>query len=168
MEKDCAKYKAKGNILIAGDLNARTSTNCDFVDDFSDKFSPINNIDHYMNDSKGLPRQNIDPSLCDNRGEKILDICKASHMRILNGRFDDKTGKLTRFSTKSGDSPSLIDYFIADESMLQYIKSFDVLPLTALSDHCCLHASIKSNLLVPPSCENEPNIVKLNQLPDGF
>ena len=52
--------------------------------------------------------------------------------------------------------------------MLQYIKSFDVLPLTTLSDHCCLHASIKSNLLVPPSCESEPDIVKLNQLPDGF
>ena len=89
-------------------------------------------------------------------------------MRILNGRFDDKTGKLTRFPTKSGDSPSLIDYFIADESMLQYIKSFDVLPLTTLSDHCCLHASIKSNLLVPPLCKSEPDIVKLNQLPDGF
>ena len=89
-------------------------------------------------------------------------------MRILNVRFNDKTGKLTRFPTKSGDSPSLIDYFIADESMLQYIKSSDVLPLTTLSDHCCLHASIKSNLSVSPSCESEPNIVKLNQLPDGF
>ena len=121
LEKDSAKYKAKGNILIAGDLNTRTSTNCDSVDDFSDKFSPINNIDHYMNDGKGLPRQNMDPSPCDNRGEKILEICKASHMRILNGRFINKTGKLTRFPTKSGDSPSLIDYFIADESMLQYI-----------------------------------------------
>ena len=47
-------------------------------------------------------------------------------------------------------------------------KSFDVLPLTTLSDHCCLHASIKSNLSVPPSSESEPDIVKLNQLPDGF
>ena len=33
LEKDCAKYKAKGKILIAGDLYARTSTNCDSVDD---------------------------------------------------------------------------------------------------------------------------------------
>ena len=74
---------------------------------FSDKFSSINNIDHYMNDGKGLPGQNMGPSPCDNRGEKILDICKASHMRILNGRFNDITGKLTRFPTKSGDSPSL-------------------------------------------------------------
>ena len=48
------------------------------------------------------------------------------------------------------------------------MKSFDVLPLTTLSDHCCLHASIKSNLSVPPSCESKPDIVKLNQLPDGF
>ena len=106
----------------------------------------------------------MDPLPGDNRGEKILDICKASHMRILNGRVNDKTGKLTLFPTKSGDSPSLIDYFIADESMLQYVKSFDVLPLTT----CCLHASIKSNLSVPPSCESEPDTVKLNQLPDGF
>ena len=63
LEKDCAKYKAKGNILIAGDLNARTSTNCDSVDDISDKFSPIINIDHHKNDGKGLPRQNMDPFL---------------------------------------------------------------------------------------------------------
>ena len=166
LEKDCAKYNAKGSILIAGDLNARTSTNCDSVDDFSDKFSPINNIDHYINDGKGLPRQNMDPSSCDNRGEKMLNICKASHMRILNCRFNDKTGKLTRFPTKSGDSTSLIDYFIADESMLQYIKSFDVLPLSTMSDHCCLHASIKFNLSVSPSCKSQPDIVKLNQQPD--
>ena len=51
---------------------------------------------------------------------------------------------------------------------MQYIKSFDVLPLTALSDHCCLHVSIKSNLSVPPSCESDPDIVKFNQLPDAF
>ena len=55
-------------------------------------------------------------------------------------------------------------------SPLSYHKyrSFDVLPLTTLSDHCCLHASIKSNLSVPPSCESEPNVVKVNQLPDSL
>ena len=52
--------------------------------------------------------------------------------------------------------------------MLQCIKSFHILPLTTLSDHCCLHNSIKSNLSVPPSSESEPDFVKLNQLPDGF
>ena len=46
---------------------------------------------------------------------------------------------------------------------MHYYYYFDVLLL-----FCCLHASIKSNLSVPPSCESEPDIVKLNQLPDGF
>ena len=50
----------------------------------------IINIDHCKNYGKELPRQNMDPSPCDDRGEKILDICKASHMRVLNGRFNDR------------------------------------------------------------------------------
>ena len=76
-------------------------------------------IDHYK--LKIMAKnylQNMNPSPCDNHGEKGLDTCKASHMRILNCRFNDKTGKLTRFPTKSDDSPSLIDYFITDESTL--------------------------------------------------
>ena len=55
-----------------------------------------------------------------------------------------------------------------DPPGLNRVKSFDVLPLTAMLDHCCLRASIKSNLLVPPSCESELDTVKLNQLSNGF
>ena len=38
------QYKTLGKILIAGDLNARTNNEPDFVMDIDDRFSPITDI----------------------------------------------------------------------------------------------------------------------------
>ena len=81
-------------------------------------------------------------------------------------------GKVTKFQIIISNALKVMDKnlwgSLKTPPGLNRVKSFDVLPLTAMSDHCCLRASIKSNLLVPPSCESELDTVKLNQLSNGF
>ena len=88
LEQECSHYKTMGNVIIAGDLNARTNSEKDFVLDEDDNFSPISDIDHYRNDIP-IPRNNMDKGPCDNHGQRILEICRSQELRILNGRFKE-------------------------------------------------------------------------------
>lgn len=150
--------------MIARDLNARTNLDPDYVLDEGDVFSPISQIDHYKADEP-LPRSNMDISPVDTHGEKLLDLCKSQSLRILNGRFCDK-GSYTRFPTRTGDSPSLIDYSLVESPLLNKIRSFQVKPLTHLSDHCCLYTSINTNFYTNNEVQHIPE--QINLYPDRY
>ena len=51
IEEDISRFQNEGNIFIAGDLNAKTGSDSDFVSDLNDNHSPINDIDTYSCDS---------------------------------------------------------------------------------------------------------------------
>ena len=79
--------------IIMGDLNGSTKTADDFVRDSLDKHSPINNL-FYVKDQV-LNRTNMDNTSIDGQGKMILEFCKSSSYRILNGRtHGTKWGKL--------------------------------------------------------------------------
>ena len=134
-----------GQYIIMGDLNGRTRLGEDFVRDHSDKHSPIN-IPNYLKDEI-LSRQNEDKHVIDQQGKLILDLCKSSSLRILNGRtHGDKTGKFTRYPINPKDNPSAIDYALCGNSVMREIESFSILPFTGLSDHCCISVNININV----------------------
>ena len=111
LEKIECNYTGVGNnLIIMGDLNGKTKQGEDFVRDESDKHSPIN-VPFYSRDSY-LKRENMDDHPIDEQGKLILDLCKSTGLRILNGRTPgDKQGMITRFSTKNvNENPSVIDY----------------------------------------------------------
>ena len=139
-----------------GDLNGRTKTGEDFVRDNLDKYSPINNSS-YMKDTE-LTRNNKDQHPIDQQGKIIIELCKSSSLRILNGRtLGDKNGQFTRYPlNKPNENPSTIDYALSGISVINEIFSFSVLPFTELSDHCCISATIKVNR----ECINNGSTVK--------
>ena len=77
-------YKNEGNIFTAGDLNAKTKTERDCIIDINDKHSPINDIHNYNYDLP-LDRNNEDSHPIDTQGQRFLEICRNSRIRILNG-----------------------------------------------------------------------------------
>ena len=134
------------NFIIMGDLNGRTKLGEDFVRDYSDDHSPIN-VPFYKKDSY-LKRRNMDDHIIDAQGKLILEICKNSTLRILNGRtIGDTSGKFTRYPVNLFDKPSVIDYAICSQSLLEEIPYFMVLPYNGMSDHCCISLKIKTNVL---------------------
>ena len=43
IESDISRFSKEGNIIIiSGDINAKTGTECDYVSDMQDDHSPIN------------------------------------------------------------------------------------------------------------------------------
>ena len=102
---------------------------------------------------KYLKRENKDNHTIDEQGKLILDLCKSSALRILNGRtVGDKYGQFTRYPTRNlEDKPSVIDYAICSDPLLKEVISFTVLPFTGLSDHSCISLKIKTNVEVQKS-----------------
>ena len=156
LEDDISKFKLEGNVIIGGDFNAKTGRELDFVLDQNDAHSPIVDIPTYVRDMP-LKRQNYDKHSVDKQGESLLHICKSSSMRILNGRTKgDRFGRFTRYPLAVRESPSTLDYVIADIEIITEVTYFMVLSNLGLSDHECLSFSIKSMGFTPlskPPCQ---------------
>ena len=148
MDKIETKFiEDEGNCIIMGDLNGRTKMGEDFVRDQSDKYSPINNPS-YIKDVILEGRQNLDEHTIDEQGKLILSLCKSSALRILNGRTPgDECGRFTRYPSNITDKPSVIDYALCSERIIEEVKSLFVLPFNGLSDHCCISLTITSNII---------------------
>lgn len=122
------------HLVICGDMNAHTSDNPDFVADESlnhTDFLP----DEYCVDNY-LKRCSQDKGRINNNGNMLLDLCKQSGMRILNGRCNgDKDGKFTYVGSKGS---SVVDYVITSQNMLSFVDHFGVNSPNILSDHCLI------------------------------
>ena len=118
-----------------------------------DDHSPVNDIQTYSFDQP-VGRKNSDKHPIDTHGQRLLDMCKNGQVRILNGRTrGDCTGKFTRFPASLRETPSVLDYMIADTETVNNIKYFSVLPRLGLSDHECLSISLKTGTFTVENTE---------------
>ncbi len=120
---------SKGQVLVVGDLNARTGCGADYtVDSLVDdcQLGPVptctvrNNQDTHVN----------------SHGRELLRLCQRSGLRIVNGRVSgDETGAFTFVSPSGG--ASLIDYVVACPSAFGLVSQVSVVPAPC-SDHLAL------------------------------
>ena len=163
ISEEISKYECEGNVLFAGDFNAKTSTESDSVIDLNDKHSPINDVVTYNCDIP-IKRNNADKHMVDSQGKRLLELCKNSRIRILNGRLPgDRRGNLTRFPLSLRESPSTLDYMATDTELFKEVKSFYVLPNLGVSDHDCLCAELKTKFSIPVEDE-KVNVNKINKI----
>ena len=136
-----AAQAQNGNVLLAGDLNARTGTMLDFVT--RDEHADIPN--QSLPNTEDLlanvhVRQSLDREAPNAFGKQLIAVCQDASLLILNGRVDgDASGQLT-CHTHNGSS--LVDYFIASPSILDSQPHLHVEPLPPDSDHCPLRLSL--------------------------
>jgi hypothetical protein len=153
LEIDCAKLKENFHIIACGDLNARIMTTTDIPMSITGTEGDLENLltqniesSEFGHDSfpeyMKAPRVSQDMTRSNEYGTKLLEFCKGSSMRILNGRaFNDKNvGKFTRIESTGC---SVIDYVICDVQASKIINDFKVDTKTPESDHCPLVFSIK-------------------------
>ena len=140
--RDMNLFNNTGQVLMCGDLNARTGSEIDFIIDDTDKHIPID--PQHVIDQNIQQRKSQDTKL-DDRGKQILDMCISSRMRILNGRTTgDLLGKCT---CQKPNSSSVVDYVISSEELLKDVIYFHVHEFKPLfSDcHCKISFSIKAS-----------------------
>lgn len=91
------KYGNQGDIIIAGDLNARIGNERYFILVDGTPHILID-IDSYRVDATAADWSSYD-KVVDTRGKDILELCISNQLRVLNGRtFGDSTGKYTSFN----------------------------------------------------------------------
>ena len=157
--RDINNFKDYGNILICGDLNARTGLDPNFIVNDSDKHVPLD--PSYIIDSNILQRNSEDTNVED-RVKQVNELCVSSRMRILNGRIlGDSYGK---FTCQKPAGASVVDYMIASEELLKDIY-FHVNPFQPIFSDChskisvCIKASVKHVQSVQ---------IKNKRMPDSF
>ena len=68
-------------------------------------------------------------------GKDLLELCKSSNMKIMNGYYNINDATTGTFTCYTADGRSLIDYLICDFKFCQALSSFRVDPLVSDSDH---------------------------------
>ena len=132
-------YFEFGDIILMGDFNRRTGHTqgyalCDR--NHSGRHS-IPLPDDYIFDFV-KPRHNRD-KIINTQGSLLLEICRESRLRILNGRVaGDCLGNFTFYNT-NGQSTN--GYWIVSETLLNKVEFFNILPPNELSDHCIIRTS---------------------------
>lgn len=83
--------------MLCAELNARTSSEVDFILNDSPRYLPW--LDSYKSDDNIKLRKSHD-SVLDERGKELNDLCITHQMRIVNGRrIGDLLGNFTCFNT---------------------------------------------------------------------
>ena len=176
LEVKISELKPVGDIIVMGDLNARTGNLKCVLNHASDNIA-VENVFHeqFTNDDPITPsllnnlgfavrRTSQDKTVFD-YGHKLIDLCTATNMCILNGRaFDDKNvGRLTCCNHRG---QSVVDYALVDKNVMYSCTNFNVANnFNAYSDHVPISLSLKCTFRrnVQPSDDTSRTAYKWNE-----
>ncbi|CAG2245139.1 unnamed protein product [Mytilus edulis] len=147
LENEISSFSIEGQIILIGDFNSRTAMKADYIENDSDEINNFDGIDllpeSYITDID-IRRVNQDSTL-NTLGNKLLELCSSSRLRILNGRFlGDSLGYFT-YMCNTGFST--VDYAIASESLLPEVKYFKTNDFTYLSDHVQINLYMNCSII---------------------
>jgi hypothetical protein len=106
LQEEIELYSVDGNVAVIGDLNGRVGKEPDFLkhDNLNRQLNDnIANFLEYVPDDKFCDRLTGDLKHHNTFGNRILQLCRSSHLRICNGRSGESSGKFT-FKNKNGCS----------------------------------------------------------------
>ncbi len=93
-------------------------------------------------------RVNADSSPLNTNGSSMIEFCKSTGFRILNGRIDKDNSSVFTYFSFNGNST--VDYALLKQNHFSLIKSLVIKEFSDLSDHCLLEIEIRVQL----HCDN--------------
>ena len=136
LEVDIERFRHLGEVIIGGDLNARTATLPDFIVDSDNayKYDHVPLPGFYDSDGDMCSQRLNHDKVVNTHGRKLVSLCQSHNLRIVNGRkIGDSTGYFTSFNW---NGCSVVDYALVSPALLDAVSSFSVGDLTPFSDHC--------------------------------
>ena len=144
LENEISQVSNRGNILVIGDLNSRIGNHLDFIDNEDQIHSTVQDLlpDDYSTDFY-IEKNSLD-NIFNAQGQQLIDLCIASQLRILNGRFiGDIFGNMTCFKPNGS---SVVDYALTSMDLINCVNFFQTENPTYLSDHCQIIVHLKCKL----------------------
>ena len=137
LQSDVEQFCLKGTVLLCGDFNARTGTLTDYILMDSDK--NVYTLPHNYQYNLVSDRCSMDKTIQKN-GRQLVNICIENNLCMLNGRtLGDLQG---RFTCHTPNGSSVVDYFIASQSLFPHISRMEVNNFGLYSDHCPISTTI--------------------------
>ena len=133
-------------VFLLGDMNARTALGNDFIENDTlcgSIFDTFNHIFGYIGDNQLPVRRNPDQGT-NEFGTKLLNLCRGTGLRIMNGRHKD--GLSNDFTFCGSRGMSVVDYLLTQRENFDIVSQFIICNLTAFSDHDPLHVCLKCAL----------------------
>ena len=159
LENEISLYTSCGDVMVCGDLNARTASSPDCI--INDE---INHLPVYQDYAVDIPlthRVSKD-TITDARGKSLLETCIGNQIRILNGRsFGDMMGRYTCYTPNGA---SVVDYTMVSESILNKVLYFHVSDFIATLSDC--HSKLTWAILANFNCSN--SVQQLKPIPSKF
>ena len=149
LEFEIEHYKHMGEVIVMGELNARTG----LLNDHIVHDTIPNNVPsslYFVNES--LPRFSQDNTV-NMYGRQLVDICVNTGLQVVNGRVGVDSG-IGRFTCYTHNGSSVVDYVLAQAGIRDRIVSFEVDDLQPHSDHCPLLLKLKTGINNRNSCED--------------
>jgi len=154
LSNDICKFSNLGDIVIVGDLNARTGS-------ITETYFNTDSSDMLTADVMDVKNRNNRDVKVNNYGRCLLELCSSADLTILNGRFaGDLKGD---FTCHHYNGSSVVDYCITQRSMLSDIQYVHVSPLSPFSDHCNVSFSLSTKhapLISEEKCPSKPNPIR--------
>ena len=132
LHADIYDFEDLGSIFIFRDFNSRVGIRPDYV--VCDMHNLFTDDDEYVPDTP-LGRASLDKNV-NSHGHKFLDLCKATGLRIANGRLGTDSEGSHTFCKMHGSS--VIDYLLLKECEFSRIHNFSVENFNEWSDHAPL------------------------------
>ena len=140
IQNDISNFSKSGKIILAGDFNARTGTELDFILNDADIDNAVDI--EYISDIQIPLRRSLDCTL-NARGKELIELCVSSKLRIVNGRQIGDT--LGYHTCHKWNGSSVVDYVIVSEELLGQVSNFKINDhLSDISDHCCISFCVKA------------------------
>ena len=125
-------------VVLSGVIISRRGSSC------LRTFTSENLAYDFGRNACGTQRNSIDNEL-NNHGKRLLEICRNTDLRILNGRVSGDSLGRPAFHSKS--SVSVIDYAICDQDLFRHIANFTVKEPSSYSDHSPIITWINFNTI---------------------
>jgi len=154
IEQSIANYSDCGKVIVIGDLNARCGLRSDCIENTEEyrEFiaTPYDN-DDVLNE---LPYRFSMDTTINSSGNKLLDLCTSSGLRIVNGRIGDDAG-VGSYTFMSSLGCSLIDYVLVFPELFSLVDDFIVHDLHTCSPHTPIQLNIKTALSHKPTARSD-------------
>lgn len=144
LESKIRKYQKYGKVSVIGDTNARCGQRSDILQNPHDYNKYIMSLEQDDDASLyyDLPKRFSMDKTVNPSGNKLLDICLCTDLKIVNGRIGDDAG-VGSFTFMSSNGNSLIDYVLMPYDFFQYITDFVVHDLYTCSNHVPIQVDIR-------------------------